>query len=207
MSKFVVFDDFHEFGYMVAAPLLHAGHEVLVETLEDGPLDFERIFRFKPQALVLGLFRRVGAYNRCIIDWRQDIQGIEPLIEMERYPAVSVLPVAIFATGLMERDFPTSLSYDVFLTIPQDIRLYVSTMEHLVAESKSRRKIADFACPLCRSRLVYLTEPIINLFCPRCHASVAIADQETAYVMPSGARAAEAHPLETLQLDSIPSAK
>lgn len=178
MARIAVLDDYEDYLLMVSAPLLRAGHQVYRHATENGPIDFERLIAFEPQVVSVALYRLRAAFDRPVRNLGEDILGYEPLMEMERYPAIQLIPTLIIGNGLQEKDVPTSLHYDAFLVLPDDIKRYEPTVADLANVVKSRRKISRFLCPKCRGRLTYIRQPVIDLFCPRCHCAVSLIDGE-----------------------------
>lgn len=175
MAKIAVLDDSEEHVRMVAAPLRVAGHEVLTMTV---PLDFDKLIDFAPNVLTLGLARRKEAYDRPIRDPVEDLIGYRSLREIEDYPALRIIPLIIIGTAIQEKDVSTKINYDLFITLPDDFGLLLSSVEELATTVKTRRKIAPYLCPNCKGRLTYVKEPISDLFCPRCQTAVVIIDHE-----------------------------
>lgn len=179
MAKFTVCNDSEVFARMLAGPLIEAGHEVQIEVV---PIDFERIVRFRPEALIFGISRRPEALDRPIRDPERDILGYHALVDLLRYPAINVLPIVIVATGIPEDALPDQLLYDAFLGIPGHLGDYVSQLEAIAAQPPQRRSLSDYGCPQCRSRLIYHRRPD-DLFCPRCNTAVAVVQGEGALVL------------------------
>ena len=159
---------------MAAAPLRSAGHEVLIATI---PIDWEQVIDFGPQVVIIALYRKEHAQNGPIQNFETDVLGVKALLEAEEYPAVQVLPILLVGQGVQEGDVPTSLHYDLFLSFPRDVKLYVPKVEELATTVKTRRKLSGYICPCCGSRLVFLTLPAKDLFCPRCHTTVVLTNQ------------------------------
>jgi hypothetical protein len=182
VTRVVVID--HQTSYAVAlsGPLLAAGHEVMAVA---PPLDFEGILEFRPQVIVLALGRRQEAFGRPIQGY-EDILGYQALVEMESYPAISILPIALIGRCLLEREIPLKLNYDLFLVFPEDLGLYQTKVEELATKVKTRRKVSRYLCPACRSRLTY-SDKQADLLCLRCGTAVAIIDEESiTYLGPDG---------------------
>jgi CheY-like chemotaxis protein len=175
MPKIVVLDDVLEVADILAAPLRREGYDVLTDLTS---VDFERVLNFKPELIILGIHRRIGAFDRPIASMEEDVYGFKPLVDMEHYPAISVIPIILLSTGLNEQDIPTSINYDSFLTIPEDAPLYFPKVKELIETVKTRRKISEYICPNCGSRLTYTMKSARDLFCPRCHTTVVLVDDE-----------------------------
>lgn len=176
MLKVAVFDDYRPYSQMAAAPLHHAGYQTFEVVAEEGSIDWERVLNFGPDVISVGLFRKRAAFNRPITNWEEDVLGYIPLRQMEAYPAVNVLPIVLVGSALEDFDVPTAVNYAVFLTLPDDMHLYVPKVEELARTVKTRRKLSGHGCPCCHARLLFLREPAVDLFCPRCGTSVAIVD-------------------------------
>lgn len=177
-----VLDDYEVYAELLAGPLLRAGNGVMIEL---APIDFERLLHFAPNVISVGLYRRKDAYDRPIESVEKDVVGFQPLIDMENYPAINVVPLVLIGTGLVEKDVPTALNYDLFLTFPDDLGLYLPKVEELATKVKTRRKLSGYLCPVCSSRLVYFQRKE-DLFCPRCGTSVAIVDEQNCLYAPHG---------------------
>ncbi len=173
MAKVAVLNDFEVYAELLAGPLIRAGHVVMIEL---GPIDFERVLNFGPNVVSLGLYRKKYAFDRPIARFDADVVGYQPLEDMERYPAINVIPLILIGTGLQEKDIPTKLNYDLFLTFPDDLALYLPKVEELAAKVKTRRRISGYVCPSCGSRFVFVQRPE-DLFCPRCGTTVAMMDK------------------------------
>ncbi len=176
MAKVMILDDLQETIDLLAPPLHAQGHEVLTDV---SPIDFERIMRFKPDVITLNLYRKFEAFDRPIRTIEEDVDGYAPLIEMEGYPAIGVIPIILLGNCLQEKDIPTSINYDLFLSFPRDVSLYFPKVIEIATTVKSRRRISEFVCPHCGSRLTFTPHRQDDLFCPRCHTAVAIVDHET----------------------------
>jgi hypothetical protein len=172
MAKVALIDDHLELLDAYATPLTAAGHTVLCERV---PLDFEAVLSFQPQVLLVGLSRAAA---------EGPIIGYQALAEMEAYPAIQTLPIILVGHDLQERDVPTTVNYDLFLTWPHEAALLAGKVDELATKVKTRRRISAFVCPrqTCRSRLVYWTEPPMDLFCPKCGVSVAIIDDHCTWL-------------------------
>lgn len=189
MPRVAVLDDLVEVADILGAPLKGEGFEVMAALTS---VDFERVLKFKPQLIILGVHRRVSAFDRPIRNLEADVFGYKPLVEMEHYPAISVIPIILISTGLIEQDLPTSLNYDSFLIIPEDAPLFFPKVKELLETVKTRRKISEYVCPNCGSRLTYTRKPVEDLFCPRCHTSVVVIDQENCLITDPGSH--QSHP-------------
>jgi CheY-like chemotaxis protein len=179
MRKIAVLNDIPEFARILAAPLREQGYDMLTEVAS---IDFERLLRFAPDLIILCLNRRRNTFNRPLKSIEEDVIGFKPLVEMEQYPAINIIPILLVTTGLNEQDLPTTVNYDAFLTLPEDAHLYYSLAAELVQTVKSRRKISGFICPNCGSRLTFTVAPARNLFCPRCHTGVVIVNDDSCLV-------------------------
>jgi hypothetical protein len=184
MAKIAVLDDYEGHAHIFSAPLSLAGHEVLTEVI---PINWERVLDFGPQVISVVLYRQRGAFNRPIVQPTKDILGFEAILEMEKYPAIQIVPIVLVGNAIEESDVPTSISYDLFLTFPNDIDLYLPKLEELANRVKSRRKISGYLCPNCKSRLVFIKQPAIDLFCPRCHTVVSLINDKDCLLAIGGA--------------------
>lgn len=196
MARIVILDDLQETIDILAPPLIAHGHELMADFY---PIDFERIMVFKPDLITLDLYRAQDAFDRPIHDLETDVIGFRPLVEMERYPAVSVIPIILIGNCLQERDIPTSVNYDLFLSFPRDIQQYFPKVEEIAGTVKTRRKISGYVCPHCRSRMTFTSQRESDLFCPRCHTAVAIIDEGTCI-----ARGPQGSPLPCTMADLRP---
>lgn len=182
MAKVAILNDYEAYAAFLAGPLIRAGHAVMLEL---GPIDFERVLHFGPDVVSLGLYRKKEAFDRPIANFEADVVGYKPLADMERYPAISALPLILIATGLREKDVPTTLNYNLFLSFPDDLELYVAKVEELATKVKTRRRISGYVCPCCGSRFVYIQRPQ-DLFCPRCGTTVEMVDKVRCLVAAHG---------------------
>lgn len=185
MAKLAFIDDHQAFADLLATPLREAGHEVHVQT---APVDFERLMQFGPQVIVFGLSRKRTAFNRAVESAQQDVLGYKAIMESEQYPAVNVIPLLLVGVAIEESDIPTAITYDGFLLLPDELDLYVPLVEELATKVKTRRRISGYICPVCGSRLTFTREPVENLFCPKCHTSVALIDDENCTYMHASGR-------------------
>lgn len=176
MAKVFILDDLQETIDILAPPLREQGHEVMTDV---SPIDFERIMRFRPEVITLNLYRKLEAFDRPIQSVEADVLGFTPLVEMEHYPAISVIPIILLGNCLQEKDVPTSINYDLFLSFPRDATLYLPKVVEIASTVKSRRKISEYVCPRCGSRLTFTLNRENDLFCPRCHTAVAIIPPDT----------------------------
>lgn len=175
MARIAILDDYRELGALVAGPLMQEGYEIMIET---SPIDFEKVLNFAPQVIAVHLYRKEEAFDRPIRSVEEDVLGFKPLEDMERYPAISLIPIILVGVGLLEKDVPTSVNYDIFLTFPRDLQIYLPKVDELTTLHKTKRHISHYLCPTCHSRMTYLREPIHDLFCPRCHTSVSIIEAD-----------------------------
>lgn len=121
------------------------------------------------------------------IESEADLLGYQALVQLENYPALHVVPILILGSGLAESDVPTRLNYDLFLTIADELELYLPKVRELGSRQKSRRKISRYVCPKCEGRLTF-TSKEEDLFCPRCGTGVAIIEPggSCTYASPGG---------------------
>ena len=171
MAKVMILDDLQETIDLLAPPLREQGHEVLTDV---SPIDFERVMRFRPDVITLDLYRKIEAFDRPIRNVEEDVIGFTPLVEMEHYPAIGIIPIILLGNCLQEKDVPTSVNYDLFLSFPRDVKLYFPKVIEIATMVKTRRRISDYVCPCCGSRLTFTSSRLDDLFCPRCHTAVAI---------------------------------
>lgn len=196
MHKIVVLNDVLEVADILAAPLRREGYDVLTDLTS---VDFERVLNFKPELIILGVHRRICAFDRPIASLEEDVYGFKPLVDMEHYPAISVIPIILLSTGLKEQDIPTSVNYDSFLTIPEDAPLYFPKVKELIETVKTRRKISAYICPNCGSRLTYTIKPARDLFCPRCHTGVVLVDDEHCLITEPGSLTSHPGKMSTIR--------
>lgn len=184
MPNIVVIDDFVDYAEMAAGPLRAAGHNVM---LMISPIDFDAVLDFTPHVISVGLYRQVVAFDRPIRDFKTDVLGYGPLMEMERYPVIQAVPIALLGGALQEHDVPTRLRYDLFLVLPRDITLYVPRIEALAA-LKKRRRLSAHNCPnpSCGARLAEVGRGGRDLFCPRCGTGVTVDGDMWHYMSPNG---------------------
>ncbi|MNS08288.1 hypothetical protein D3C72_397460 [compost metagenome] len=194
--RVVVIDDFKEYAEMAAAPLRYAGHTAMTTT---SPVDFDSVLAFRPDVIAVGIFRQDMAFDRPIRDFEQDVLGVGPIRELEGYPAITAVPIAIAATGLHERDVPTTLRYDLFLSFPRDIKAYVPRLEALARQPR-RRQLSEYVCPngACRSRLFQVSTGGQDLYCPRCGAGVALTAGGILYNLPDNPQQSIEAPLSAI---------
>lgn len=189
MRRVAVLDDVIEVADILAAPLREERYEVMTSLTS---IDFEAIINFGAQLIILGVHRRVSAFDRPIRNLEADVFGFKPLVDMEHYPAISVIPIILISTGLKESDLPTSLNYDLFLVLPEDAPLYFPKAKELIETVKTRRQISQYVCPNCGSRLTYTQKPGKDLFCPRCHTAVVVIDSQHCLITEPGSH--QSHP-------------
>lgn len=196
MARVAIIDDYPEYAEMAARPLREAGHHLHIDT---APIDWEALVEFQPQVLVVGLSRAEGAIGRPIEVPERDILGYKALKETEMYPAIQVVPIVLAALGLLEREVPTAVPYDLFISLPKEARGYEPKLAELAEVVKTRRRISRYVCPrpACGSRLVYVKEPARDLFCPKCGAGVALIDDDCTWLDPS---TGDSHRCKTVEL-------
>jgi hypothetical protein len=185
MARVVAIKDFHEYAIMIGALCEAAGHEVYTTS---PPIDFEQVVNFRPDVLVVGLFRRRAAFNRPIADPDADIIGLTSCREIEQYPAIKLKPILLLGNGIEELEVPSWVHYDVFLFFPDDMGLFVARLEELATLVKTRRQLSEYLCPSCGSRLTHTMSGPKNLFCPRCHTAVSILSETDCLYLPPGSR-------------------
>lgn len=183
MARIAVLDDYTEHAAIFSAPLTMAGHETLTEVT---PIDWERVVNFRPEAICVVMYRTRQAFNRPIISPHGDILGYEAIEAIEQYPAIQVVPIMLVGNAIDESDIPSTINYDIFLTFPEDISLYLPKLEELACKVKTRRKISSYICPQCCSRLVSFKQPAKDLFCPRCHTTITLIDDLNCLIMVEG---------------------
>ncbi len=176
MARVVVVDDHPELIDLLGSPLVRAGHRVLDEV---APLDFDEIMHFAPQVIVAGVSRRQSAVTKATELDGEDLYGYHAIANMVGYPAISLIPILVVGVGVFEREFPLALNYDLFLTFPDDMGIFVQKVGEFASLIKTRRRISAYVCPSpgCGSRLAFLKEPIRDLSCPRCGVGVALIDE------------------------------
>lgn len=189
MAKVACLKDFHEYALMIGALAREGGHEAYID---NPPLDFERLVDFGPEVLVTGLFRKRAAVNRPIRDLEEDVLGLDTLRQLEGYPALRIVPLAILGNSIEEHEVPTTLNYDLFLYFPDDMHLFLPKLDELATKVKSRRTISGYVCPSCRSRMTFTQDRDQDLFCPRCGTAVALIDNGATCL----ARTADGSPID-----------
>lgn len=174
MAKIAILDDYEALAKLTSGPLAVAGYDVRIWT---SPVDFDEVMDFGPNLIDINLYRNEDAFDRPIRNLEEDILGFKPLVELEKYPAAQITPILLVGIGICERDVPTSLRYDLFLTFPKDIDLFLPGVLDLTARKKGRRRVSGKVCPKCNSRLTFTTDNT-SLFCPRCHTAVVLINEE-----------------------------
>src|SRR5690348_6679200 len=96
MPRVAVLDDVAELADILAAPLKVEGFEVMTSLTS---IDFEEVINFNPELIILGVHRRISAFDRPIGNLEADVYGFKPLVDMEHYPAISVIPILLVSTG------------------------------------------------------------------------------------------------------------
>lgn len=183
MLKVAILDDFEALAKLTAGPLTVAGYDVRIWT---SPIDFEEILNFGPRLIEINLYRKKDAFDRPIRNLEEDVRGFKPLVELEQYPTAQVIPIMLVGIGILEEAIPTSVNYDLFLSFPEDIDLYLPGVLDLTTKKKGYRRISGYICPNCGGRLTFSMEPVRDLFCPRCHTAVAIINSESCWYLPPG---------------------
>jgi hypothetical protein len=183
MARIAVLDDYEDHAMIFSAPLKLAGHETLEEVT---PIDWERVVQFRPEVVCIVMYRNRVAFNRPIDNPATDILGYEAIEAVEQYPAIQVVPILLVGNAVEEADIPSNINYDLFLTFPEDISLYLPKLVELAMKVKTRRKISRYHCPQCSSRLVAHKMPARDLFCPRCHTAITIIDDIDCLMMVDG---------------------
>lgn len=176
MAKVAIIKPYFEYAKMIGALVEEGGHETLLEV---PPVDWERVMNFGPEALVTGVFRKRIAFNRPIENFKDEVLGSDIVETIQSYPAIWSTPTLLLGNAVEERDVPLTLRYDLFLIFPDDMFVFLRSLDELTKMVKSKRKVSGYICPNCGSRLTYLKEPVKDLFCPRCHTAVAIIDHES----------------------------
>ncbi|HEY9898699.1 MAG TPA: hypothetical protein V6D00_05910 [Pantanalinema sp.] len=174
MAKIAILDDFLALARLTAGPLSVAGYDVRSWA---SPIDFDEVMDFGPDLIEINLYRNKTAFDCPIMNLEEDVLGFKPLNELKKYPAAHITPILLVGIGILEVSIPTDLKYDMFLSFPEDIDLYLPGVMDLTARKKGRRKVSGSICPKCKSRLTFTTDAK-NLFCPRCHTAVVIIDEK-----------------------------
>lgn len=175
MSRIALIDDFAAKLEILSAPLAARGYEMQTSVK---PIDLEQIIQFNPDLIVVALCRRTEAFNRPIEDLHTDVMGIEPLVQLEQYPAIETIPIMLLGDALVETDIPTTLHYNLFLSFPKDFSLYFSKVDELAQGPRKRRRMASMLCPHCAGRLSMVEGAARDLFCLRCHTAVSLFDDD-----------------------------
>lgn len=175
MLRVAVLDDHPDLVDSLGSPLIRARHRVHTQV---APVDFEEIMAFAPQVIVVGVSRKPESVGRIGVLEPDDIYGYKAISGMQAYPAIALVPILVVGVGLFEPEFPWRLNYDLFLTFPDEMKLYADKVAELAALRKTRRRISGYVCPApgCGSRLAYVKEPIRDLSCPKCGVGVALID-------------------------------
>jgi uncharacterized protein YlaI len=175
MAKVAILHNTEVLGQALAAPLGIAGFQTYVA---HRPIDFEKLADFGPEVIVLAADRGLNTTHRMKIDLETDAMGYSAMAELEKYPALQVVPLLLVGSAVRQSELKTSIKYDAFLAFPEEASAYVDTVRALSAKIKSRRHISGYMCPHCRGRLTFTQRPVLDLFCPRCHTPVAIIDDD-----------------------------
>jgi hypothetical protein len=173
VPKIAILDDYEALAKLTSGPLTVAGYEVRTWV---SPIDFDEVMHFGPALIDINLYRNEDAFDRPIKNLEKDVLGFKPLVELEHYPAAHITPILLIGIGILEKDVPKILNYDLFLSFPRDIDLFLPSVLDLTVKKKGRRTVSGYVCPVCKSRLTFTTDAA-NLFCPRCHTAVVIVDE------------------------------
>ena len=175
MSRIGTVSDNREYSDMLKWLLEHHGHEVVALT---APVDFEHLFAFKPEVLIVSIARKASAWGRPMEDFSRDVVGAESLRLLETYPSVYYLSVVVVGIGLREDELKTRLRIRRFASFPEDLYDLITDpqgIERYVDEQR-HRKVSPYACPNCTAPMLYVGRSQHDLICPRCLAVVAILE-------------------------------
>ncbi|HBN07596.1 MAG TPA: hypothetical protein DD435_02765 [Cyanobacteria bacterium UBA8530] len=201
MARIATISDNREYSEMTKWLLERHEHTVEAQT---NPVDFEQLFAFKPEILIVTVGRRATAIARPIEDYMRDVIGSETLRILESYPPVYLLPVIVVGIGIQEHELRTRLRLRRFVRFPEDLYQLIVDPEGLsrFGEEQRSRRVSPYGCPNCSAQMIFVGQSVHDLFCRRCYSVVSVLQDED-YVLYSPEPGAELRQLPKSELHKV----
>lgn len=112
MTRIAIIDESRHNARLLAAPLITAGHQVMIVS---PPASIEMAVAFRPQLVMLSLYRKPEAFRRPIWDFEADVAGAQTLGALDRQAALRDLPRVLIGHSLEQEDLPPDLAFHMYL--------------------------------------------------------------------------------------------
>jgi hypothetical protein len=158
MGRIAILDDEPEVVVLIYQFLTH-GHHAFFKMVGDTRFMLESLVAFRPDVIVVPLFRRREAIGRAVVDYMQDISGAQMLETISAQPEFSTVPIILFGFSTLPDEMPTAyrlkVHYSDFLFFPEGLQLlnpiisgYVGSASGTAEDfARLKQNLADYHAP------------------------------------------------------------
>lgn len=155
MARIAIIDDDSEVVALIYQFLTHGHHEFL-KLIGATRYTVASLVAFKPEVIVVPLYRTHGAIGRALVDYRSDIKGAVTLERVSERPELAGVPLIVFGFSTlpeeMPEDFRARVRISEFLLFPEGLQLLNPTISGYVGSAKGtpeefadlRARLAEF---------------------------------------------------------------
>lgn len=135
MAKIAVVNDTPEVVVLLSN-FLTQGHHEFLKRIGTSQYVVDSIIDFKPDLLLVPLYRKIDAIGAPITDYTHQITGTAMLQRMSECPDLAHVPIVVFAfsTRLQEmpEDYRRKVRFNAFLSFPDGLQELNPTISSLV---------------------------------------------------------------------------
>jgi hypothetical protein len=146
MARIAIIDDDSEVVALIYQFLTHGNHEFL-KLIGSTQYTVASLVAFKPEVIVVPLYRARRAIGRAVADYRDDIKGARTLERVCERPELAGVPLIVLGFSTlpeeMPDDFRARVQISEFLLFPEGLQLLNPTISGYVGSAKGTPE--DFA--------------------------------------------------------------
>jgi hypothetical protein len=139
MARIAIIDDDSEVVALIYQFLTHGHHEFL-KLVGATRYTVASLVAFKPEVIVVPLYRAHQAIGRAVVDYRRDIKGAGTLERVSERPELVGVPLIVFGFSTLPEEMPDEFRERVriseFLLFPEGLQLLNPTISGYVGSAK-----------------------------------------------------------------------
>jgi hypothetical protein len=155
MAKIAIVNDASEVVVLLFQFLTH-GHHEFFKMIGQSHFVVDSLVAFRPDVIVLPLYRRPEAIGRAVVDYRRDIMGATMLELLSARPELAEVPIILFGISTLPGEMPPAflarVHYADFLTFPDGLQVLNPTISGYVGSASGtpedferlKRHLAEF---------------------------------------------------------------
>lgn len=158
MGRIAIVDDASEVVALVFQFLTHGSHDFF-KMAGQSHYVVDSLVAFRPQVIVLPMYRRREAIGRPVADYRTDIVGARMLEVLSARAELADVPIILFGLSTLPEEMPADyragVRYADFLLFPEGLQLLNPTISGYVGSAdgtqedfeRLKRHLADLHAP------------------------------------------------------------